>query len=170
MAPRYLLDTNVVSQFEKARPNTSLMGWLETVDTEELGIPLNVLSEIQRGILRVAENDPGRAAVISDWFVGLRASSATNLILPNRQSELVLAEMAEKPELREFFMPRGKGIVQLGDDPRIAALAISLDAAVVTFDVDDFQRIHKHFPLPGLFHPGRLEWIVGEPPLPAAKP
>jgi predicted nucleic acid-binding protein len=158
--PAYLLDTNVVSEFGRARPNPELMAWLETVDTGDLGIPLNVLCEIQRGVVRIGRIDPCRASEIGRWFDGILGSAETNVVRPDRATALLFAEMAETPALREFFTPKPKGKVQLGDDPAIAALAISVDATVVTFDTDDFLRIHAHFPLPGLYHPGRAEWVV----------
>ena len=49
---------------------------------------------------------------------------------------------------------------KFGGDLIVAATAIVLGGVVVSFNVSDYEQIHEHFPLPGLYHPGTAKWIV----------
>jgi toxin FitB len=47
---RYLLDTNVVSEWVKPDPSTSVVAWLEGVDEEEVFISVVSFAELSRGV------------------------------------------------------------------------------------------------------------------------
>lgn len=46
----YLLDTNIISETIKTKPNTKLIGWLEQVPNEDLFISVLTIGEIRKGI------------------------------------------------------------------------------------------------------------------------
>jgi hypothetical protein len=72
--------------------------------------------------------------------------------------------MTMEPELSRFWMdPGDEPKMRFGCDPEIAATAIVHGLPVASTDVGDFLKIHRHFPLPGLYCPIGGRWHV-EPP------
>jgi predicted nucleic acid-binding protein len=52
---RWLLDTNVVSEPGKKRPNAAVLKWLDTADEEDCAISVITIGEIESGIQRLPE-------------------------------------------------------------------------------------------------------------------
>ncbi len=50
----FLLDTNVVSEWVKPRPNPGLMAWMESVDEDRVFISVVTLSELRYGVEKLA--------------------------------------------------------------------------------------------------------------------
>ena len=51
---RYLLDTNVISEPMKARPNGGVVAWLSGLDEDEACISVVTITELRYGIERLA--------------------------------------------------------------------------------------------------------------------
>src|SRR3546814_2756460 len=63
------------------------------------------------------------------------------------------------PQIRQQMQPgRSSKKVLPGADVMIAAVAISLNAVVVTHNVVDYLSVHEHFTLPGLYDPIADVW------------
>jgi toxin FitB len=52
----YLLDTCVLSEFTRRRPEEKVVRWMESVDEEKLFISVITIGEIQHGIERLPES------------------------------------------------------------------------------------------------------------------
>jgi hypothetical protein len=63
---RFLLDTMVVSEPAKPRPDPRVLAWLESQDPWELAVSVLTLGEIQRGVERMADGQ-GKAELL-DWL------------------------------------------------------------------------------------------------------
>ena len=50
----FLLDTNVVSELTKPRPNPGVLGWLAGVDEESVFLSVITLTELRYGVERLA--------------------------------------------------------------------------------------------------------------------
>ena len=50
----FLLDTNVVSEWVKSRPNRGVVAWLAAVDEDRVFISVMTLAELRYGIERMA--------------------------------------------------------------------------------------------------------------------
>jgi toxin FitB len=62
----FLLDTNVVSEWLKPRPNPGVVSWLRTVDEDETFLSVVTITELRYGIERMP---PGaRKQRIDDWL------------------------------------------------------------------------------------------------------
>jgi predicted nucleic acid-binding protein len=68
----YLLDTNVVSEVRRRRPDRGVMQWFDSVRADELYLSVMVVGEIRHGIERLARRDPGRAGVFEKWLIDLQ--------------------------------------------------------------------------------------------------
>ena len=68
----YLLDTNVVSEVRRRRPDAGVMAWFDSVRADELYLSVMVVGEIRHGIERLARRDPARADVFEKWLIDLQ--------------------------------------------------------------------------------------------------
>jgi predicted nucleic acid-binding protein len=62
----FLLDTNVISESARPRPDTGVMDWLDTTDEEQLFLSVVSLAELRHGIERLS--DGKRKAALDVWL------------------------------------------------------------------------------------------------------
>lgn len=63
---KFLLDTNVVSEWAKPQPDRGLVAWLAAVNEDDLCLSVVTIAELRRGAERLA---PGRRRrAIEDWI------------------------------------------------------------------------------------------------------
>jgi predicted nucleic acid-binding protein len=121
----YLLDTNIVSEVRKPKPNRALIEWLQRADPKTIYISVVTLGELQHGVEITRTQDPAKASEIEKWIDGL---AATMQILP-----------LDGACLREWArLMLGKPIT-LTNDCLIAATARVHDLTVVTRNTRDFE-------------------------------
>jgi predicted nucleic acid-binding protein len=76
----YLLDTYVVSELMKRRPNQRVIDWVEATPEESMHLSVLTLGEIRKGIDLLKEDDPRRAA-LQTWLArDLRVRFAGRLL------------------------------------------------------------------------------------------
>uniref|UniRef100_A0A8J4M4F5 Ribonuclease VapC n=1 Tax=Acidicaldus sp. TaxID=1872105 RepID=A0A8J4M4F5_9PROT len=139
---RYLLDTNIISNFTKPAPSGSLIAWLAEQSDEDLFIASLTVAEIRRGVL---EKPAGkRRDQLDAWFSGPQGPQALfgGRILPfDEKAGLAWAELMAAGRLSG--RPRG------GLDTIIAAIAAANDCVVVTDNERDFTGIEIVNPIRG---------------------
>jgi toxin FitB len=81
----YLLDTNVVSEIRKVRPDERVATWFESVDSGHLYLSVLVVGEIRQGIDRLNRRDPTQAAVFATWLAALKRSYADRVLDIDRE-------------------------------------------------------------------------------------
>ena len=67
----YLLDTNVVSELIRRRPEPRVETWLETQAAIELNLSVLVLGELRRGVERLRGRDPLQARRLEQWLTAV---------------------------------------------------------------------------------------------------
>ncbi len=67
----YLLDTNVVSEVRRSRPNPAVVDWLRRLPPGTTYLSVLTLGEIRRGIERLRRRDPEQAQRLEVWFARL---------------------------------------------------------------------------------------------------
>lgn len=65
--PGFLLDTNVVSELMKRRPDPRVVAWVESIAEDLLHLSVITIGEIRKGVDLLADEDPRRAALVS-WL------------------------------------------------------------------------------------------------------
>ena len=64
----FLLDTNVVSELRRKRPEPRVLHWFERVDDQQLYLSVLTIGEIRRGIERLT--DPMQRSQLTVWLEG----------------------------------------------------------------------------------------------------
>jgi predicted nucleic acid-binding protein len=140
---RYLLDTNIISNFTKPAPSESLIAWLAEQPDEDLFIASLTVAEIRRGVL---EKPPGkRRDQLDAWFSGPQGPQklfAGRILAFDAKAGLAWAEL----------MAAGKasGRPRSALDTIIAAIATTNDCVVVTDNDRDFAGVQIINPIRGL--------------------
>jgi len=126
---KWLLDTNVVSETGKRRPDESVMKWLATQAPADLAISLITVAELRLGALAHAE--PDRRRELLRWIDDTLSSWLAERCIP------VTVEIATEWLLiaRELAIKR---ITRQSPDLLIAATARIYKLTVVTRNVRDF--------------------------------
>ncbi len=64
----FLLDTNVVSEIRKDRPDPGVAAWFASVSADQLFLSVLVVGEIRQGIERLARRDQAQAGIFEQWL------------------------------------------------------------------------------------------------------
>jgi predicted nucleic acid-binding protein len=64
---KYLLDTNVVSELRKRKPQGAVVAWLDGLQDDQLFLSAVTLGELQNGIELTRDQDPDKATEIELW-------------------------------------------------------------------------------------------------------
>jgi toxin FitB len=76
----YLLDTNVVSELCKRRPDPHVLAWYDGIASAHLFISVLTVGEIRLGIERLRRKDSVQADALEQWLDGLRAAYGDHVI------------------------------------------------------------------------------------------
>jgi hypothetical protein len=126
----FLLDTNVVSEWVKPRPDPGVVGWLEAVDEDRVFLSVITLAELRHGVDRMATGD--RRQRIDEWLrdaLPLRFEGRV-LAIDEAVADAWGCVMAEREAIGRRLEPM---------DAFIAATAKVHDLAVVTRNTSDFE-------------------------------
>ncbi len=122
----YLLDTNIVSELRKPRPQAAVISWLESIDDSDLHISVVTLGEIQAGIEITREQDAAKAAEIEAWAD--QVAAAYNVLAVDAATFRQWAKLMHRQSDTVY------------EDAMIAASALVHKLTVVTRNVRDFKR------------------------------
>ena len=76
----FLLDTNVISELRRKRPDAGVVSWIRHADPARLFISVLSLGEIAKGAAQCAVRDRAQAAVYEEWLVWVRSNYAEQTI------------------------------------------------------------------------------------------
>ncbi len=112
----YLLDTKVVSELRRWRPQRAVLAWIADVPAEQLFISDVTVGETQAGIELTREQDDARARELEVWLDRVVASYG---VVP-----------MDAPAVREWLMHRRSET--LAEDAMIAATAAVMNPVPTT--------------------------------------
>ncbi|MDI1341561.1 type II toxin-antitoxin system VapC family toxin [Polaromonas sp.] len=121
-----LLDTMVLSELRKARPNAGVVAYLKSQAPDAVFVSALTMGEIEAGIEKQRSTAPDFAAELAQWLALMELEFAHN-ILP------------VTPAIARLW---GRLCVQTGNkgiDNLIAATALCHNLTVVTRNVTDFE-------------------------------
>ena len=125
---RYLLDTNIISELRRSRPDPAVVKWLDGIGRANLLLSVLTIGEIHQGIVRLARRDPDQARVLADWLAALEHGYADRII---PVTSPVTRRWAELNAVRPLPVI----------DSLLAATAIEHDAVLVTRNVRDLEGV-----------------------------
>lgn len=132
----YLLDTNVISELRRHRPDQRVIAFVAAQPLEALHVSAATLAEIRFGIELVA--DAGRRAELATWLTHKVRPMFEHRILPISEDVMLtwhlLVEEGRKSG-HTFSQP----------DLIIAATAAQYGLTVVSRDVSEFERAKVPF-------------------------
>jgi predicted nucleic acid-binding protein len=122
----YVLDTNVVSELRRPRPNPAVVGWLSGTTAGRIFIAAVSFGELQAGVEMTRRQDPEKAAAIEGWIDAVAASYS---IIP--MDEVIFRRWARLMHRRSD---------DLIEDAMIAATAMVHNMTVVSRNLRDFEQ------------------------------
>jgi toxin FitB len=127
----FLLDTNVVSELRRKRPEPRVLRWFERVDNSQLYLSVLTIGEIHRGIERLT--DPMQRSQLTVWLRGT--------LFPWLGSHLLPVNLAVAERWGHLCGTAGRPLPAI--DSLLAATAMEHGMTLVTRNLADFE-------LPGL--------------------
>lgn len=122
----FLLDTNVISQIVKSRPNKGAIHWLKQTDPAELRLSVVTLGEIVKGYAALRRREPDRAERLADWCAQLENEYANRILNFDAQAAHQWGEIAAAfPNIKT-------------EDAMIASIALVNSVTLVTHNISDF--------------------------------
>ena len=125
----YLLDTCVVSELSRPRPNPGVVAWMSEADVASLHLSAITIGEVRRGALRLPIGK--RRTSLSAWSERLRQSFSGHVLPIDESVALRWAEIAARAEQ--------SGRPGSFADGLIAATALDRGLTLVTRNMTDFD-------------------------------
>ena len=126
MAAGYLLDTNVVSETRKNRPDSGVTAFLTAADSAGLFLSVLTLGELRKGVEARRKTDPLAADRLGAWVDTIETEFADRLLCVDAATAKVWGELSA-----------GRSLPVI--DTLIAATAIRHGVTLVTRNTGDFE-------------------------------
>jgi len=95
----FLLDTNVISEVRRKRPDGRVLSWLKRADPAALCISVLTLGEIAKGAAQCAARDRAQAAIYYRWLDHVRLHYADRTIAVDADIAEAWGRLAAKRSL-----------------------------------------------------------------------
>ena len=130
MSRGWLIDTNLLSEWVKPRPDTAVVSWLDEADEDRIFLSVVSLAEIRFGIERLA---PGRRRTrLDQWLLEeLPERFEGRIVLVDEQ----VADACGRLLARARQAGRGLGAM----DALIAATCLVCELVLATRNIGDFD-------------------------------
>ena len=124
----FLLDTNVISELVRPRPDARVAQWFELSEEESLFLSVLTIGEIRKGIATVA--DPSRKRLLGAWLV--------DDLLPRFEERILLIDqvVAERWGTIAGSLA-ARGVLLPVVDGLLAATALHYNLTLVTRNIRD---------------------------------
>jgi len=121
----FLLDTVVLSETTKRRPNPDVIAWLAAQTDATLFLSVLSLGEVEAGIERTRRSEPAFADALEAWLQATQAQFAGRILPFDLEAALIWGRLTVK-------------VGYSGVDTQLAASALQHDLTVVTRSVRHF--------------------------------
>jgi predicted nucleic acid-binding protein len=156
MSVVFLLDTCVLRELRKRRPNAAVVSFID--ETKLFYIPGGALVELQADMARADAIDPDRAAARREWYLRIIRSR-----IPVKHTTVMMMEvwatLDVDPRLQSLKLHvKHDKLSRAGHDIHIAATALVSQLPIATMEVEAFAIINEYFPLPSIYDPIERRW------------
>jgi toxin FitB len=125
---KYILDTNVISETRKPRPNSQVMAFLKSNIAQATCISVMTLGELHKGVRVKARTDPSGAEELSLWIDELEFEFLERILPVDAGVSRIWGELSAD---------RSRGVI----DTLLAATALANGLTLVTRNTKDFRGI-----------------------------
>jgi predicted nucleic acid-binding protein len=125
---RYLLDTNVLSETRKKRPDERVLAFLSNATPAALYLSCLSVGELKKGVALKMKSDPSAAKAIAGWVDGLEINFADRILTVDTASAKLWGEWSAQ---------RPRPVV----DTLLAATAVAHGLVLVTRNESDVQDL-----------------------------
>jgi predicted nucleic acid-binding protein len=126
VAAGYLLDTNVVSETRRTRPDSGVTAFLAAADPAGLFLSVLTLGELRKGVEARRRTDPVAADQLGAWVDTIETTFADRVLPIGAATARLWGELSA-----------GRSLPVI--DTLIAATAIRHGVTLVTRNADDFE-------------------------------
>ncbi len=124
----YLLDTNVISETRRKRPDQGVLAFIKQSAASSLFVSVLSLGELIKGAALISKRDPEQGQALHDWIIGIRAEFQDQMIgIDGAIAEIWGRMSSERP------LPVIDGL--------IAATAQARGLVLVTRNIRDFEDL-----------------------------
>jgi hypothetical protein len=127
----YLLDTCVVSEYVKKKPNFQVIQWLDEQNEDSLFISILTIAELKKGIIKIKKSQASRYQKLNNWLLKIEQRFAGRILPLNKNILDTWAKICGESEAR------GKKLPIM--DSLIASTATQHNLIIVTRNIDDFK-------------------------------
>ena len=128
---KFLLDTNVLSEAKKPKPDAVVLKWLAVHELTDSYLSVMTLGEIEEGIERLGKNK--KASTLRAWLDQLQESFAGRILPIDEDICLLWGKLRAKAKLK------GKPVAVI--DALLAATAIHHELTLVTRNLKDVEGL-----------------------------
>lgn len=128
---KYLLDTCVISEVTKDRPDASVISWYEARDETRLYLSVITMGEIEKGIYRMPRSR--KRTRLESWFY--------DAVIPGFQGRILEIGQGTMSTWAKLNVDLStKGILRPSFDSLLEATAVEHNLTFVTRNVQNFQQ------------------------------
>jgi predicted nucleic acid-binding protein len=127
----YLLDTCILSEYVKKKPNEQVIKWLDDQDKARFFISILTIAELKKGIIKMKDSQPSRYHKLEKWLNTIEQEFAERILPLNKNIFDIWAKHCGESEAKGQTLP----IM----DSLIAATAYEYNLIIVTRNVKDFN-------------------------------
>ena len=127
----YLLDTCVISEYVRKKPNTHVIQWIDDQDESKLFLSVLTIGELKKGIIKIENNNPTRYEKLLKWLKTIENRFSGRVLSIGSQTISIWAECCGISEAKGTKLP----II----DSLLSATAQEHALTIVTRNVDDFR-------------------------------
>ena len=124
---RYLLDSCVISEASRPRPNLNVLSWLDSIAEDDLFVPAIVFGELRKGVERC--RDEAKKVALTKWLNDCRNFYGGRIVPFDYEAADLWGERVADLQKR--------GITPPVIDSQIAATALRHGMTLVTRNVHD---------------------------------
>jgi predicted nucleic acid-binding protein len=130
----YILDTNIISELVAARPNSKVVDWIQSVESNQVFLSVIAIGELKKGIEKLLDSD--RKVKLDQWLhEDLLVRFEDQILIIDQETMLIWGRLVAQLEMI------GRPISSI--DSLLAATALQWQYTLVT-------RNTAHFAMAGI--------------------